>query len=99
MFERIQALEEKRAQFIKDQKRIAKLKKGGPQQRKQAQEEEIQMKKEELKRKKKKSLDEELKDIHESYQVLLNEYNVRKAYRDKNVATETNDEGDQGSLM
>ena len=81
LFEKVQALEEKRAQLFRDQKRIAKLKKGGPQKRKQAEIEELQMKKQEGKNKK--SLDEEQRAIHESYQVLLNEYYSRKAYREK----------------
>ena len=81
LFEKVQGLEEKRAQLYKDQKRIAKLKKGGPQKRKQAELEELQMKKQEGKNKK--SLDEEQRAIHESYQILLNEYYCRKAYREK----------------
>ena len=68
------------------------MKKGGPKKRKQAELEEQQMKKQEGKTKK--SLDEEQRAIHESYQVLLNEYYVRRAYRDRNVTTETTDEGD-----
>ena len=81
LFEKVQALEEKRAQLFRDQRRIAKLKKGGPQKRKQAELEELQMKKQEGKNKK--SLDEEQRAIHESYQILLNEYYSRKSYRER----------------
>ena len=45
LFEKVQALEEKRAQLFRDQRRIAKLKKGGPQKGKQAELEELLMKK------------------------------------------------------
>ena len=81
LFEKVQALEEKRAQLFRDQRRLAKLKKGGPQKRKQAELEELQMRKQEGKNKK--SLDEEQRAIHESYQILLNEYYSRKSYRER----------------
>ena len=70
-------------QFLRDQKRIARLKKGGPQKRQQAEAEEREMRKQETKNKK--SLDEEQRSIHESYQILLNEYYIRKAYREKSL--------------
>ena len=78
-------MEEKKVQFLRDQKRIARLKKGGPQKRQQAEAEEREMRKQETKNKK--SLDEEQRSIHESYQILLNEYYIRKAYREKSLKT------------
>ena len=96
LFEKVQALEEKRAQLFRDQRRIAKLKKGGPQKRKQAEIEELQMKKQEGKNKK--SLDEEQRAIHESYQILLNEYYSRKAYREKGAKPMKSIEEDEKPL-
>ena len=60
------------------------------------------MKKQEAKNKK--SLDEEQRAIHESYQILLNEYFNRKAYREK-IQTEKivklmkNDEPEEENLL
>ena len=93
LFEKVQALEEKRARLFKDEKRIAKLKKGGPQKRKQAELEELQMRKNDGKNKK--SLDEEQRAVHESYQILLNEYYARKAYREKGMQVNKNDEKEE----
>ena len=103
LFEKIQELEGKRTQLIKDQKRIAKMKKGGPQMRRQAELEEIEMKKQETLNKKqgknKKSLVDEERAIHESYQVLLNEYYTRRSNRLKAVATESTNDGEQEPLV
>ena len=93
LFEKVQALEEKRARLFKDEKRIAKLKKGGPQKRKQAELEELQMRKNDGKNKK--SLDEEQRSVHESYQILLNEYYARKAYREKGMQVNKHDEKEE----
>ena len=103
LFEKIQELEGKKSQVIKDQKRIAKLKKGGPQMRRKAELEEIEMKKQEKLNKKqgknKKSLVDEERAIHESYQVLLNEYYMRRSYRLKAVATESTNDGEKEPLV
>ena len=58
------------------------MKKSGPHKRKQAELEEKQMK---IKQsgKNNKTLDDQQRSIHEAYQILLNEYYTRKAYRDK----------------
>ena len=103
LFEKIQELEEKKSQLLKDQKRIAKMKKGGPQKRRQAELEELQMEKQEKLGKKqgknKKSLDDEQRAIHESYQVLLNEYYMKRSYRLRAVTTEPANDGEKEPLV
>ena len=87
-------MEAKRVKLYKDQQSLAKLKKGGPQQRKQAEIEEEQLKK----TANKKPLDEEQRAIHEHYQVLLNEFYTRKAFREKTFKTRKGSE-DQEALL
>ena len=88
LFERIQELEDKRAKIFKDEKRIVKLRKGGPEKRKQLEILELQMKEQKQNGKCSKSIDEEQKSVHEAYQSLLSEYHARRAYREKHVTTE-----------
>ena len=79
------------------------MKKSGPQKRKQAEQEELEMiKKEKLSKKQgksKKSPDDEQRAVHESYQVLLNEYYMRRSYRIKAVTTEPTNDMEQEPLI
>ena len=88
-FERIQELEDKRAKIFKDEKRLAKLRKGGPEKKKELKILELKMNEQKQNGQCRNSIDEEQKSVHEAYQSLLSEYHARSAYREKHVTTET----------